>query len=248
MKFDVPSVVIDKLFSNGYEDQIVDFVMACENREELEVSDIPISPTLMGDSGDKVIISPKVYETYMQFVGRISNPQTAQEIPFILLGNRKEINGGSYVVIEDIVYDMQRAKSETHVTDDEETFRKLMTDSNYPIVSIGHTHGNINEEMKNNTLARTLPKDLRTKYDIRDAGLNISIADIWQHEAFVQIGKELAPQKEIMQTVIMFNGDIVMINPNGITKSNDMQVILQDGKCIPIQTGINQELSHTQTR
>ena len=33
MKFDVPSVVIDKLFSNGYEEQIVDFVMACENLE-----------------------------------------------------------------------------------------------------------------------------------------------------------------------------------------------------------------------
>lgn len=39
-----------------------------------------------------------------------------------------------------------------------------------------------------------------------------------------------------------------MINPNGITKSNDMQVVLQDGKCIPIQTEINQELSHMQMR
>ena len=126
MKFDVPSIVIDKLFNNGYEEQIVDFVMACENKEGLEVSDIPISPTLMRDSGDKVIISPKVYETYMQFVNRISDPQTAQEIPFILLGNRREINGETYVVIEDIVYDMQRAKSETHVTDDEETFRRLI--------------------------------------------------------------------------------------------------------------------------
>lgn len=29
MKFDVPSIVIDKLFNNGYEEQIVDFVMAC---------------------------------------------------------------------------------------------------------------------------------------------------------------------------------------------------------------------------
>lgn len=132
----------------------------------------------MGDSGDKVVISPKVYETYMQFVSRINNPQTTQEIPFILLGNRKEINGENYVVIEDIVYDMQSAKSETHVTDDEETFRKLMTNSNYSVVSIGHTHGNVKKEMKNNPLARILSEDLRTKYDIRDTGLNISIADI----------------------------------------------------------------------
>ena len=47
MKFDVPSVVIDKLFSNGYEEQIVDFVMACEGKEGLEVSNTPISSTLM---------------------------------------------------------------------------------------------------------------------------------------------------------------------------------------------------------
>lgn len=46
----------------------------------------------------------------------------------------------------------------------------------------------------------------------------------------------------------MFNGDMVMINPNGITKSNDMLVVLQDGKSIPIQTGVNQELLHMQTR
>ena len=56
MKFDVPSVVIDKLFNNGYEEQIVDFLMACEDKDGLEVSDIPISPTLMGDSGDKVVV------------------------------------------------------------------------------------------------------------------------------------------------------------------------------------------------
>ena len=248
MKFDVPSVVIDKLFNNGYEEQIVDFVMACEDKEGLEVSDIPISPTLMRDSGDKIIISPKVYETYMQFVNRISNPQTAQEIPFILLGNRREINGETYVVIEDIVYDMQRAKSESYVNNDEETFRKLMNNNNYSIISIGHIHGNVNEEIKNSTLARTLPEELRTKYDIRDTGLNISIADIWQHEAYIQIGKELAPQKEIMQTVIMYNGDIVMINPNEITKSYDMHVVLQDGRAIQIQTGINPELLQKQVR
>jgi hypothetical protein len=248
MKSDVPPLVIDKLFDSGYEDQILDFIMACENKENLEVSDIPLSPTMMRDSRDKVIISPKVYETYIKFISIINNPQTAQEIPFILLGNRVEINGESYIVIEDIIYDMQEAKSEKRVTIDEETFRKMLTDSKYSVISIGHTHGNVNEEEKNNTLARTLPQDLRTKHDIRDTGLNISVADVWQHEAFIQIGKGLAPQKEIMQTVIMFNGDIVMINPNGITKSNNMQVILQDGRSISLPTGNNPELSHIQMR
>ncbi len=248
MKIDVPPAVIDKLFNNGYEEQILDIALANENQSNREISDIPLSPTLMRESNDKIILSSKVYSVYIQFINRISNPQTAQEIPFLLLGNRKNINGETYVIIDDIVFDIKDAKKETHVSVDEETFRKLMTDSDYSVISIGHTHGNVNEKIKNNTLARTLPETLKIKYDIRDTGLNISISDIWQHEAFKQIGEVLAPQKEIMQTVIMFNGDMVVINSNDITKSNDINAVLQDGKIIPIQTGTNQKLSHKQVK
>lgn len=247
MKFDVPSVVIDKLFNNGYEEQIVDIVMANENQTDREVSDIPLSPTIMGESSDKVIISPKVYYAYSQFVNRINNPETAQEIPFILVGNRKNINGESYVVMEDIIVDLEKAESELHAHDDEETFRKLMSSDQYSVVSIGHTHGNVKEELKSNSLTRTLSDDIKEKYGIRDTGLNISIADIWQHEAFIEIAKELAPAKEIMQTVIMYNGDMIMINPNGITKSNDIQTVLQDGSYKVIPSGIGEQYSNKQT-
>ena len=64
--------------------------MACENKENTEVSDILLSATRMADSGTKVILSSKVYITYMQFASRISNLQTAQEIPFLLVGNKKK--------------------------------------------------------------------------------------------------------------------------------------------------------------
>ena len=90
MRFDVPSEIINKLFEQGYEDQILDIVMACENDQSTEVSDIPISPSKILDSGDKVIISSKVYQIYNQLLKRISNCDTAKEIPFFLLGNRKE--------------------------------------------------------------------------------------------------------------------------------------------------------------
>ena len=143
---------------------------------------------------------------------------------------------------------MKNALSETHVSDDEETFRKLMASEQYSVVSIGHTHGNVSEEMKKTTLARTLPEELRTKYDIRDTGLNISIADIWQHEAFKQIAEKLAPAKEILQTVIMYNGDMIMINPNGISKSNEIQTILQDGSYQVIPSGMTEQYTNKQTR
>lgn len=89
MKFDVPSIVIEKLFSNGYEDQIVDIVMACENDSSREVSDIPISPSLLKSSGTNVILSSKIYFEYQKLVEKIANSNTAQEVPFIMVGNKK---------------------------------------------------------------------------------------------------------------------------------------------------------------
>lgn len=33
----------------------------------------------------------------------------------------------------------------------------MLSDNSHSVISIGHTHGNIDEEKKNATLARTLP-------------------------------------------------------------------------------------------
>ncbi len=246
MKFDVPSNIINKLFEQGFENQILDIVMACENEENTEVSDIPISPIQLKANPQKVIILPKVYEVYLQFVKRIKNENTAQEIPFFLLGNTKEINHEMYVVIEDIVYDIEKALSCERVQIDESMLRSLLLNNQYTILSIGHTHGNIEENKKNTTLARTLPIDLKEKYELRDTGLNISIADIWQHEVVKDFAKFSG--KEIMQTIIMYNGDIIMISAENMTKINDIQCILQDGKHIPISSGSMQDIQNTPKR
>lgn len=247
MKFDVPPVVINKLFEQGYENQIVDIVMACENNATLEVSDIPISPTVMEDSDEQIIICPNVYEIYTKLVQRINNTDTAQEIPFFLLGNRKNVDGVSCVVIDDIKYDIDKALSEFHVSIDINEFQQLLNDKSHFVISIGHTHGNVDEEKKNVTLARILPENIKSKYDIRDTGLNIPLADIWQHEAFKQIAKQ-SSTKEIMQTIIMYNGDMVMISANGIAKSNNIQSILSDGSNIIIPSGLNEQKMNKQMR
>ena len=45
----------------------------------------------------------------------------------------------------------------------------------------------------------------------------------------------------------MYNGDMIMINPNGITKSNDIQTVLQDGSYKVIPSGIGEQYSNKQT-
>ena len=60
MRNDGPPEGMELLFNHGYEDEIVDIVMANQDNGAYEVSDIPISPLTMLESDDKVIISPKV--------------------------------------------------------------------------------------------------------------------------------------------------------------------------------------------
>lgn len=240
MKFDVPSIVINKLFEQGYEEQILDIVMAFETDSSKEVSDIPLSPSLMNDSGENIILARKVLQEYNKLVERIKNPETAQEIPFFLLGNIKNIDGQDYVAIQEIRYSIDGDLNDLRVSIDEEQFKKLVSNSSYDVISIGHTHGNISEEKKQNSLTRQLPSNISETYAIRDVGLNISVADIWQHEAFKQIASQLG-NKKILQSIIMYNGDIIMIDDNSISKSNNVQAILENGNIINLPTSVQQE-------
>ena len=240
MKFDVPSIVINKLFEQGYEEQILDAVMAFETDSSKEVSDIPLSPSLMNDSGENVILTNEVLQEYNKLVERIKNPETAQEVPFFLLGNIKNIGGQDYVVIQEIKYSINDNLDDLRVSIDEKYFRELVSNSNYDVISIGHTHGNVSEEKKQNSLTSQLSPDISEKYAIRDVGLNISVADIWQHEAFKQIASQLG-NKKILQSIIMYNGDIIVIDDNNISKSNNVQALLENGNLINLPTSVQQD-------
>ena len=165
MKFDVPKKVIEKLFENGYEDQIVDIVMDFSEDNSREVSDIPISPTMMQDSGKRIIISDKVYQAYQKMINKISNPDTAQEIPYFLLGNIKNIEGEECIFIENIEFCNQESLDDLRVSIDVDRFKNLLSNSPYEVISIGHTHGNVSEDKKNLSLARNLSNDIIQKYE-----------------------------------------------------------------------------------
>ena len=233
MKFDVPTVVMGKLFENGYEDQIIDIVMAFETDPSKEVSDIPLSPISVRNSEQHIVLSTNVLEEYKKLVERIKNPETAEEIPFYLLGNDKIVNGKDVIFIEKIIYSIDDNLDDLRVSIDEQKFKELLMDSNYSIISIGHTHVNVSGEKKNNTLTELLPSDIREKYSIRDVGLNLSIADIWQHEAFKSIASQIS-NKKVLQTIIMYNGDFITIDDGSISKSNNVQAINQENEIVDI--------------
>ena len=112
----------------------------------------------------------------------------------------------------------------------------------YSVISIGHTHGNLSEAKKANVLANLLPEDIREKYKIRESGLNISIADIWQHYAYQEIASQLDSEVQVNQTIIMFNGDIVQLETKKIIKSSSIKVQI-NGDIISLQESIEQNES-----
>ena len=54
--------------------------------------------------------------------------------------------------------------------------------------------------------------------------------------------------KEVLQTVIMYNGDIIMLSPNGISKSNNVQFVLSNGEIIMLSTGASDREMNKQVR
>lgn len=124
MKFDVPPVVMGKLFENGYEDQIIDIVMAFETDSSKEVSDIPLSPISIRNSEQHIVLSINVLEEYKKLVERIKNPETAEEIPFYLLGNDKIFNGKDVIFIEKIIYSIDDNLDDLRVSIDEQKFKE----------------------------------------------------------------------------------------------------------------------------
>ena len=218
MKFDVPSVVINKLFEQGFEEQILDIVLEFENDSSKEVSDIPLSINNINNNGKQIIFSEEVSLFYNDIINRITNPNTANEIPYVLLGKTKVIDGVEVVLFEKVVIAIKDKNklNDLSVSLDEDTFRECISNEDYDVVSIGHTHGNVNEILKNNSLARNISNELREKYQIRDTGLNLSVADIWQHEAFKEIASESG--KKVLQTIIMYNGEVVVVDSDNINK------------------------------
>ena len=232
---DVPPLILSELMDNGYENLIVDIILYCEdtNKIDCEISDIPIPTRIMENSNEHVIISKKVFEVYRRLVQRISNPETAKEIPFFLLGNSKVVNGKKIIEYEDIIYNIEEAISETRVSADDSKFNELLKDDRYNVISIGHTHGNVKEAIKKRLLASNLSQELRNKYGIRSVGLNLSIADIWQHEYYKQIANNITQGKQIFQTIIMYNGDFITISFEKISISRDVTVNDRNRTMIP---------------
>ena len=223
----IDDVKKSNLFGNSNYDHIIEESMKAlqENSfqfigKDMDVGDTPISPVSMTDDLTPIILSNDVMQEYKKLITLINDPATAKEYSFVLLGKSATFNNEQCYFIDKMV----DCNSNTDDLNNRETRMdetKLNDAINfgrangYNFYSLCHTHPIISDIDKETTLAKYLPDEVKDSEHIREAGLNLSLQDFVSYEALYKYF-ESKPNIKTCQTVIMFNGEMVMFG-----KQND---------------------------
>lgn len=186
----------------------------------MDVSDTPISPVSMDDDFTPVLLSDSVMQEYKKLITLINNPETAKEYSFVLLGKSATFAGEKCYFVDRIVdcnssidnLSSRETKMDEKKLNDAVNFGRT---NGYDFYSLCHTHPIVSDLDKQTTLASYLPDEVKENEYIREAGLNLSLQDFVSYEALYQYFQS-NPNIRTCQTVIMFNGEMVMFS-----KQND---------------------------
>lgn len=181
----------------------------------MDIGDTPISPMSLDDEYTPILLTSDVVATYKKIVETINNPDTALEYSFLLLGKRASLAGETCYVIDQIVdctlYNANLSNRQTQIDGEKlnEVIRNAQ-ENGYNFISLGHTHPNIPQEERQITVANFLTDEEKNAEYIRDAGLNLSLQDFVSYESLYDYFKN-NPNIRTGQTVIMYNGEMVML-------------------------------------
>lgn len=196
----------------------------------MDISDTPISPMTLDDDYTPVLFSPEIMETYKRLVEIINIPEKAKEYSFVLLGKSGTLGGQKCYLIDQIIdCNSQASDLSSRVTKmNEQKLNQAVQfalQNGYDFISIGHTHPNIPEEERTTTIANYLSDEVRNSEYIREAGLNLSLQDFVSYESLYQYFSKKTNIRTA-QTIIMFNGEMVMVSKIGSSLSRS--AILMD--------------------
>ncbi len=248
---------IEDVKNNGlFKDNDYDYIMqqsmeVLQNHSEIfkernmDIGDTPISPMSMEDDLTPILLSKSVMDSYRKLVEMINTPSTAKEYSYVLLGKKASVGDMECYFVDQIIDCNLQSENlsdrETHINND-----KLNATINYAIkndynfISLGHTHPNIPESEKQVTLANFLPKNVKEHEYIRDAGLNLSLQDFVNYDSLYQYFIN-NPNIRTCQTIIMYNGEMAMINRSG-NKYKRHTVILDSIMGEPVYVSSKEEI------
>lgn len=195
--------------------EVIDEISKVQNLLDFESqSDIPIPTEKIGVTGETLLVSDTLSETLGVLVEMINEEETALEYPFLLTGTATE--GNMSLADISLLYSSPQGLQGRVVQVDSQLLGNAVNKAKElgrNIYVIGHTHPKVSGTEKSKTLTSKLSEDVKSKYGIKDVGLNLSLQDLYQLVYFQKALKGNVPEgSKVYLTVLMYDGTLEAIS------------------------------------
>ena len=169
--------------------------------------DIPIPLELIEEDKTPITVNESLKGPLNELLDIIKDKEKGKEYPFLLTGSSKDEDG----MIKDMkfTFNIQYLKNNYAEINPELLQEGIQNgiNNNYDTYIICHTHPNIQDEEKQKMLASKISPQLREKFGIKEAGLNLSLQDLRQLVAFnYRLKDKLPPSATVCMAVLMYDG------------------------------------------
>jgi len=184
------------------------------------ISNIPIPPESLPKSNFEIIIVPEVESQLKNLKEIMGDLDMSVEFPFCIFGKQddKTIN----LTQLRFLYTDFKQLSQTSVSFNPQltgiALSQAIDNPDCDVFILGHTHPNVPENLKANLLTSKIEETDKTRFGIREIGLNLSLQDLYQLSV---IREQVKPETKVMSSILMFNGDMVFvdISENGFSQA-----------------------------
>lgn len=181
---------------------------------DVDYTDTPISYDKISIDKTPILMTDEVIKKILEYIKKINLGNASYEYFFLLLGKKLEEQGSTLYMIYDLVDCSLDNLNSRRTNVDQEKYGSTILKafrSGADIISIGHTHPRIDECECKKTIAYYLSDEDKKKHGIKEPGLNISLQDLINYNDVAKSIKEYNPRVKLMQTIIMYDGSIIMI-------------------------------------
>jgi len=192
---------------SGLEDIIKEVSNEQNIHDQNTLFDIPIPLESIEEDKSQITVDESIKGPLNELLEIIKDKEKGKEYPFLLTGSLKDGNG----MIKDMkfTFNIQYLKSNFAEINPELLQEGIQNGVNneHDTYIICHTHPNIPDEEKQKMLASKISPQLKEKFGIKEAGLNLSLQDLRQLVAFnYRLKDKLPPNATVCMAVLMYDG------------------------------------------
>ena len=206
-----PFSATEETLKTAKESGLEDIIKEVSNEQNIHdqntLFDIPIPLESIEEDKSQITVDESIKGPLNELLEIIKDKEKGKEYPFLLTGSLKDGNG----MIKDMkfTFNIQYLKSNFAEINPELLQEGIQNGVNneHDTYIICHTHPNIPDEEKQKMLASKISPQLKEKFGIKEAGLNLSLQDLRQLVAFnYRLKDKLPPNATVYMAVLMHSG------------------------------------------